>query len=375
MRISIYALIRLSSFLLIILGMMGVTVSRLSPSEKPTWTSDYRQPWSVAQHLYSPVTKSGLILDTTSDHEIQIQASHEEIRDLVSISPFQDGDGNRQLVCRRQVFSGQGKDLAFGPVELARLRFPEGQLEDHRETDWLPNTAPVWDPRAESGLSCIFSTGAGELIRLDWTDSSGRKVDHRGVRIEWELEPPFGRGTFVAEPTWIPGDGNENRMVVSIWGIDGNSGYHVAGLAWLELDSARSVITNYGLLVQYPFQDKQDRRMIRYPSVNITRQGHMITFWYERNGENHGWKLKSAPLLRNLTRGEGLKLGKPDTMASGCLATPVGFNPETEYVYFVVPNSSDCYDGGNWHKMRYQEHAAVLVASRVKRIRSDQGSE
>lgn len=368
MRISIYTLVRLTCFVTMLATMSGVAANRLKPNSKPFWKTDHNQPWTVGQHLFNPYLGKGLILNTRTELNISLPESINENLDLISISPFQDDDGNRAMVCRSQIYSGKGTELAPGPVQLARYSFPDNQFIEQRETDWLPSSLPAWDLRTNQGLRCVFSTGAGQLIRVDWTDSENRKVHHRGQEIQWSVEPPFGPQTFIAEPSWIPDSQNPDRLLVSIWGLDNKTHQSHVGIAWIELDASRDAIVDYGLITDSVLSNPAKRIYSRFPTAKLDRSGKLQLFWYERQGVQREWDMYTTELNFVSASNSGLGIKSPRLVTTGCLAVPIGFSQDSDYVYFVVPNSSDCYDGGTWRKTRFQASGPVLVASNAPKL-------
>lgn len=363
MRISIYSMLRLICLMTIVATITGVLTNRLIPDVKPVWTVDHKQPWAVGQHLINPFTGHGLILNTNTDQTIQLQTSRRENLDLLSVSPFQDEKGVRQMICRVQYSSGEGTEMEPGSIQVARYSYPTHRLLDQREIDWLPNSQPTWDLRTDNGLKCVFSTGAGQLVRLDWTGENGRRTSHRGQEIQWAVEPPFGAMTFIVEPSWMPGVENTNRMLVTIWGNDPKTREPHLGIAWIELDERRDAIIDYGMISDSILTADNARLAMRYPTFHHDSNGALHLFWYERQAYERAWHLKTAPIVSSTGRTQKFQMGRSRTLASGCQAVPFGFSDKLRYVYFVVPNTLDCYDGGTWRKIRFQADAPLLVAS------------
>lgn len=352
MRISLFSLIRLSMIVAVLLMLTGVATNRLFPGMKPEWHIDNGQPWTVGQHIYNPRRGSNLVLETGSDRQIGLPSSIEKGMDLLSVSPFADQVGKRQMVCRIQRREETGTDLLPGAVELARMSFPDLDEIETRVLDWLPNSEPAWDLQTTRGLKTIFATGGGELVRVDWTDGEGNIVDHQGDLIQWVAERPYGEKTFVGDPHWLDDERFPDRLMVNIWGVSG--GEKRTGLAWLELNADRSAIVDCGLLIDEVEHRPSSPKTFRYPVTRMSANGEMILAWQQRGEMDKGWSTFVGKLViagdDQTKRRKGFEFEWQCEVARGCLGARVGFDEALEHLYFIVPQSDQCYDGGQWRK-------------------------
>lgn len=368
MRYSTYSLTRLAFLLVLCLGAAGVLVNRLVPVEAPKFTLDFAQPWAVGKHLFVYQGGQNLILNTSSGQPVNFKKGEDREYDQINFSPFKSSGGQRQMMARQQIMTDEGIKLTPGKIELVRLEYPSGQIQDARELDWLPNSVGVWNPDTSRGLSSLFSTGAGHLMRLDWTDAGGRATRHAGDRIDWEIDPPFGVHTFLAEPSWIvPADGSlANRLLVSIWGVEPESKRFHTGLAWLELDPGHERIVDYGFLINEDLGLDKNRLNMRYPVARADKNGQIHAFWYEKRRGESGWTLQQAGLAQVVSSVGGVdyRLGPVQELARGCMAASPGFDPELKSVYYVVaPEASARYHKTSWRRVSIQAGRELLVAT------------
>ncbi|MFM7132415.1 MAG: hypothetical protein ACKO0V_23955 [bacterium] len=368
MRYSTYSLSRLAFLLVFAVGAAGVLVNRLVPVEAPEYTIDFAQPWAVGKHLFVYQKGHNLILDTATGRPVDFKTGQGREFDLISFSPFQTRGGQRQVMARQQVMTNEGIELTPGKIELVRLDYPSGQVQDSRELDWLPNSPGAWDIEPQRGLSGLFTTAAGHLMRLDWTDAHGRATRHPGQRVQWAVEPPFGVHTFLAEPSWVAsGEGGAaNRLLASIWGLDPETKRFHTGLAWLELDHERSQIVDYGFLINEDLGREKNRLNMRYPVARADDKGQLQALWYEKRQGEKAWALKHARLQVVVGSDGSLdyRLGTSHELARGCMATLPGFGPGLGSVYYVVaPEASARYDTVSWRKLNLQAGRELLVAT------------
>ena len=326
MRYSTYSLTRLAFLLVLCLGVAGVLVNRLVPVETPKFTLDFAQPWAVGKHLFVYQGGQNLILNTSSGQPLNFKKGEDREYDLINFSPFISSGGQRQMMARQQIMTDEGIKLTPGKIELVRLEYPSGQMQDARELDWLPNSVGAWDPDTGRGLSSLFSTGAGHLMRLDWTDARGQATRHGGERIDWEIKPPFGVHTFLAEPSWLvpAAGGPANRLLVAIWGVDPETKRFHTGLAWLELDPGHERIVDYGFLINEDLGRDKEQLNLRYPVARADDNGQVHAFWYEKRRGETAWALQSASLGQVVESGGGVdyRLGPVQELARGTPSSP-----------------------------------------------------
>lgn len=358
MRISIYSLIRLTALLSIVATTTGVAAHRLSPGSNQKWTLDHRQPWSVSHYFFNSFVQKNLMLDLATGREIRLQSEPGTKLDLVSVSPFSARSGEREIVCRQTTAKKPGQTHLPGTIDLVRISYPASKVIDRRTIDWLPNAPPAWDTRTDDGLRTIFATGAGQLIRVDWTDRRGLATGHCGSPIHWQIEPPFGENTFLSEPAWATAPELANHLLVSIWGKHPASGQYHAGLAAIELNHDRSAIVGCRMLNQRAFQKNTDSVIFRFPvSRTDTTTGRTRLAWQERVEGENGFSTFVADL------GNNAQLENVRLVASGCTSAQAAFDDQLNHLYFVVSRSQDCYDGTYWRKARLTQPALVVASA------------
>ena len=367
MRFSIYSLFRLACLVLAVAGSTGIMANRLVERKIPSYKVDNAQPWSVSGYLLGTKTrKNSLILDMQKDRQVDLKVEKHHELDMVSFSPFIEKYGQREAIARRKSFSSDGIDLTPGKIEMVRVRYPSGEVADSRELDWLPNSLAAWDVDTSRGLSAIFSTGAGYLMRLDWTDERGSLVHDGGRQIAWAVDPPFGVHTFLAEPSWVGPESGfaKGLMVASIWGIDSATRDFHVGLVWLQLDKERESIVNYGLIVDQNLGQKKNLLSYRHPMIRGDSAGMPQLFWMEKSAGQEGWSLKTAA-IRRLPDQSGLEsmvINRPRELVMSCKAAPMGFGPGLSWVYYVVADADGCYDNNVWRKVNFHTEPGLLLA-------------
>ncbi len=364
MRFSIYTSIRVLTLCFLILSAVSVAVGRMSTNPVDALRVDHRQPWTVAQHVIDPVHKRNLILQTGTDRRIEPEFGAGESVDLLAVSPFADATGQREMVGRMRSVRGEGSESVPVRIAMGRFRFPDGKRIESRVTDWMPNSQPAWDVRLEQGLRTVFSTGAGFLVRLDWTDERGLSVSHKGERIEWGVEPPLGESTSIGEPVWVPDPQFQDRLIVNFWGQDERTHEHHVGMAWIELNRSRTQIVACGVLASRNLGYRKNAISIRSPSVRLDDRGGLQVMWMERRDGVKPWTLYRSELERrdgSTANGRDWALGQSHEVASNCLPVPAYLDRNSRYAYFVVPKSTSCYDGGEWRKIYVGEPRADLA--------------
>src|SRR5262249_39160927 len=81
--------------------------------------------------------------------------------DMISISPWRDGDGQQQMVGR---WRGDRRTPQFGlggPLGMLRLSFPEGRILGRIAFDPIPISPPCWLP--DDSDRVVFAAGDGQL--------------------------------------------------------------------------------------------------------------------------------------------------------------------------------------------------------------------
>lgn len=336
---------------------VAMVVGKLSTNPVVSYRVDHDQPWTVAQHVIDPVRGRNLILQPGSDRRFEPEFGDGEAVDLVSVSPFANASGNREMVGRKRSIRGEGCESMAVKIEMARYRFPDGKLLDSRAAEWMPSAQPVWDVRLDRGLRTIYSTGAGFLVRLDWTDERGLKASHKGEQITWNVEAPLGEATSIGEPVWVTDPRYPDRLIVNFWGyVEEAAEYHV-GLAWIELNRERTQIVDCGVLVDRNLGARKNLISIRSPSVRMDDHGVTHVLWMERHDGVTPWTLyRSHVVDRESDKAGDRKWGMDRVveMTSNCMPTPAHLDKNLRYAYFVVPKSLSCYDGGDWRKARVE---------------------
>ena len=246
------------------------------------------------------------------------------------------------------------------------MSFPASEVIETRQIDWLPNSPPAWDPVTANGLRTIFATGAGQLVRMDWTNNRGLPTGHRGEVIQWHTEAPFGDKTFIGEPAWATGPLLANHLLVSIWGIDKATGQYQTGLAALQLNPDRSGIVSYNIICQKSFKKSSQGVTFRFPVSRTNAAGRTRLAWQERADGEKGWNTIVADLT---TTGQGNQpvLENRRLAAKGCMSSQVAFDEHLNYLYFVVSKTDDCYDGAYWRKARLSDPALFVAAAQRPR--------
>ncbi len=367
MRFSIYTSIRFLILGFLASSMLAALVARFAPNRVADMVLDHRQPWTVAQHVIDPAHGRNLILQTGLDRRIEPDFGEGASVDLLSVSPFVDSKGGREMIGRRRLVAGSGTESVAVRVEMSRFSYPDADLIESKETDWMPNSMPAWDVRLENGLKTVFSTGAGFLIRLDWTDERGLSVSHKGERIEWNIEPPLGDMTNIGEPVWVTDPRYPDRLIVNFWGQDiETQDYHV-GLAWVELNRGRTAITDYGILSQCNLGRRKNSISMRSPSLRMDDSGTLHVLWMERHEDVRLWSLYKAELVdeaKDRSAGNGWRFAAVEELAENCLPVPAYLDEGLRYAYFVVPKSMSCYDGGEWRKAFVSESQSRVALRR-----------
>jgi hypothetical protein len=364
MRFSLYSLVRLTAIVVLAATSMGVAVRRLTENPLAGLVVDHAQPWTVAQHVIDPERGRNLILETGSDRPVSIDFGPDTSIDLLSVSPFVDAQGMRQIVGRRQVVRGDGAAMTPMQIEMTRLRFPDGAVLDAREADWIPNCMPAWDVRLERGLKTVFATGGGFLVRMDWTDDQGLSASHRGEKIEWAVRPPLGEQTSIGEPVWMTDPRFPDRLIVTFWGQDERSGDYRVGLAWIELNVDRTAIVGSGELTSVNLGRNRNAVSVRSPSLQTDSDGVTHLLWMKRVEGSNPWTLLKSNLLVQAggePNSRPWRLGEVSEVFDACLPVPARLDTQSDYVYYVVPKSHSCYDGGHWRKSRMTAGGAALA--------------
>ncbi|MBI1323833.1 hypothetical protein GC170_11710 [bacterium] len=365
MRFSIYTSIRVLTLGFLVLSAVSVAVGRMSANPVETLKVDHRQPWTVAQHVIDPVHGRNLILQPGADRRIDPRFGEGESVDLLAVSPFADPTGQREMVGRQRSVRGEGSESVPVRIAMGRFRYPDGKLIESRVTDWMPSSQPAWDVRLDQGLRTVFSTGAGFLVRLDWTDERGLPVSHKGERIEWAVEPPLGDSTSIGEPVWVPDPQYQDRLIVNFWGQDSETSEYHVGLAWVELNRSRTQIVDFGILVERNLGFMKNSISIRSPSARLDERGGLHVLWMERRDGIRSWTLYRSELeIRSRAvhaKAGKWAMGQATEVASNCLPVPAYLDRNSRYAYFVVPKSASCYDGGEWRKTYVGEPRADLA--------------
>lgn len=364
MRISTWTTIRFLTLAFLSTTLLAAAVGRLSPNPYADLVVDHGQPWTVAQHVIDPGKRGNLILEPGRDNRVVPDFGAGVAVDLLSVSPFADAFGRREMIGRSRHVEGSGITSIAVRVEMSRYSYPDATLIESRETEWMPTSVPTWDVRVDRGLKTIFSTGAGFLVRLDWTDDRGHAIPHRGERIAWSAGPPFGEATFIGDPVWVTDPRYPDRLIVNFWGRDERTQGHHAGLAWIELNRQRTAIVDFGILLRHEMGPKRNAMTLRAPSMRLDSQGRLHMLWLERAECDREWSLHKAELIeepREAGAGAGWRLAGDVRLATNCMPVPACLDESLRYAYFVVPRSESCYDGGTWRKARVGEPGGQLV--------------
>src|SRR4051812_1729309 len=140
------------------LGVAQFDSSRLAmvPTLSLRWDTLSPDPWLRYEH-----EKGFYLIDRVSGSSNLVPLPDEDQWGLLSVSPWSDAEGNREIV-------GHCHSLA-APLDghpfwgLARLSLPEGRVIERVKLDLLPSGRPCWLPDRPGEI--LFAAGDGQFYR------------------------------------------------------------------------------------------------------------------------------------------------------------------------------------------------------------------
>jgi len=188
------------------LGVAQLDSSHLAmvPTLSLRWGTLSPDPWLRYEH-----EKGFYLIDRVSGSSNLVPLPDEDQWGLLSVSPWSDAEGNRDVVGHCHSLDAPLDGHPFWG--LARLSLPEGRVIERVKLDLLPSGRPCWLPDRPGEI--LFAAGDGQFYRYSFgADEEAGGAANRdsrvgspssGVRqVVWRCPRPGKGSVLVADPVW-----------------------------------------------------------------------------------------------------------------------------------------------------------------------------
>jgi len=338
MRFSLFAMIRLMVILAGASALVAVGVARMEPKE---W--HYRI--GVPPH-YSVINGFSVshwpgrlgFLDAETGQFAKILMPDEDRMEFGSCSPWEDENGESQVVGRWIHEVGDGVLRCCDAVGVARYSLPSGRVLDRVPLNVMPAASPCWFPGFSPKV--LFAAADGLLYTVTFSDRS-ESADEPTVRaITWRCPAP-GKQVFLKDPVWPTDPRLGGRLIVTL-------SYQTAEpevrntqsqLWWISLNSEGTTIVDAGELV-VPEKDSRpnDVTEVRFPNLAVTPEGDLVlTYLWQTLFKDH-WELRYSTVSATESTAPTIVPGSSRSITKNHSPTLAPFSADGRWIFSLVKN-------------------------------------
>lgn len=334
MAITLTGLLRITALAGLILLGTALGLARLVPDDDRRARGRYAVEAShlvVPTGFYREESRLPVIYQVGTSRSEELLLPDGELLDHLSLSPWSEPDGARQIVGRWMTYSGRGVDRLSRQFGLARFSYPDLRPIDRIETDLIPACTPCWFPGTQAGI--LFPGGDGQVYRFEFEPAEGTASPDSPEPIRWEVEGLDPRDTIVQELNWPRDPRFGGRLLASICRVDprnpsGPPVFSPPQLWWFQVDSlARTIVAGERIEVGPIPESGRTVEHHRFPTLQATPDGGILLAYLARTSPSDGWDLRVVPIrLDSRTGAPMAEWERTRTLAADCLPNAPAFS-------------------------------------------------
>lgn len=288
---------------------------------------------------------SGLtMLDVESGSLTPVELAGGDILENASCAPWKEESGQRQVVGRWRMRSGQGAERLTTEFGLGRYTFPKGDCLDQVVTDILPQGPPCWYPGTSAKV--LFAAADGGLYRFAFEGVAGPDTtptgrDLRPHPIVWKIAPPGEneRSVRISDPVWPTERNFGGRIIVSLrFQVQDRSGemdFSAPRPWWLKLDAKGEAIEAAGPLAPDDTTALDADLKVRFPRPIRLADGSLRLASLSRHKRSTEWNLSVANLIMGEDGAPQLVSGTEIVVARRCAHASLANSLKGDWIYYV----------------------------------------
>ncbi len=300
MKTSLICLIRLIVFAALGLNIVAIGLGRMFP-DAPRMRELTPVSLVYVHRMAATNMKPGTyFFDSRTGDMSRLDLPEGDMLEMASRAPWQDENGQSQVVGRWTKYTGKLEDKIIDGCGLARYRYPDGEPLDYVESNVLPSCPPCWYPGTEERI--LFPAGDGHLYQMSFHE------DHEGVSLfsskDRQPQPLLWRCPeleedryFITSLTW-PEDPRFQNTVIASLNVKrtqmGKNYYGETQIWWLRLAPDGMAVVAAGRVT--PRRDDDPLVLEQYPVTRTLPDGNMLLAYLTRGLEANEWQVQVAPL-------------------------------------------------------------------------------
>jgi hypothetical protein len=340
MRFSLTSIVRLLLALGLLSGGTAITVSRLAPPPCRYRIMADTALAGLNGNFFPDHDPTTRLLDLSTGDCRKLEAQGGDEFEHASFSPWQDEQGESQVVGRWHRRMGRDGDMLCQQFGLARFTYPGGRVLDRIELDMVISGRPCWYP--DTSARILFAAGDGRLYRLSFDDprpSSGTDRDKspKPSALSWRTPLP-GDGLFIRDPAW-PSDPRLGRKVIATLTFLDNKGgkraYLPPQLWWLQFDPDTATIVRAGRLTRPDPSAEGDFECM--PCVANSPDGTPLLAYLSHGQDGPEWEMRIVPITFEGPMGDPVaRTSASVKVAERCAPSPPAFSADGRWVCGIV---------------------------------------
>jgi hypothetical protein len=340
MKFSLLGLVRMTVLLALVSGAVALGVARLEP--RPARFRLFRPSACAGINgtCFAMNERGTQFFHTGTGAYFRVAFPDGDLIDETSISPWQDEQGETQVVGRWIRWEGSGERGGVEALGLARYKFPSGEPIDRVRLEMLPVGKPCWLPGPAARV--LFGAGDRRLYRLDFEEErggEGREMS-RPRPVTWRCRPPGVGEVCLEDPFWPTDPRLGRRVLVSLSyqvRATGRPLHSDPRIWWLELDAEGTSIEAAGPLTEPDCGTFHHGRVTeRLPNLAEAPDGGLALAYLTRAPCAPHWTLRIAPVeIDRTTRLPRARTAEGRPLDDRCLTSPPTFSVDGHWVYAV----------------------------------------
>lgn len=312
-------LLRYSACLFFLLAGTAIGISRVAPNFEGR---QFGGPELVGinKHLVSRPAEELTIYDAETGALSRVSLPSGDSMDMVSLSPWIDRWGRRQMVGRWGRRDGEESDTLFRQFGLARFQFPDGALIDRVPLDVVPVSAPCWFPSIVARV--LFVGGGGQIYTYSFeAPPDGPSPADLGEprQVGWDVTGMPRCPGIVHEVAWPDRLAAARYLLVSLTphrlpSPRAASEVPRSELWWFRLDERGRTIIDASPLV--PGDRPEAALSLRRPAVGRDAGGNLELACLGQDAESRSHQLLLFPLTFDVPNGAPRLITAPSHVAA-----------------------------------------------------------
>jgi hypothetical protein len=343
MRVSLNGLVRLVGLLALVSCAVAVGLARLEPAAAHFRLAAPPHYGVINGFVLSTPPGETRFLDAETGRFCRITVPEGDRLDYGTCSPWQDEEGESQVVGRWSRRTPGGAESLAEEFGLARYSVPSGRVLDRVPLEVVPAGHPCWFPGTAARV--LYAGTDGRLYRLSFEGpgaAGGAGGDPpRPQPIDWRCPAP-GIKQMVRDPVWPTDPRLGGRLIVTLSYRPSAAELALTPgrLWWLRLSDDGAAVVDAGPLTETEpaaGQRPLGRAEERFPNLAVTPDGALTLAYLWQRERTGVWDLRLARVAIDSETGdpmvppEGVR-----TVAGGHLSELPPFSADGRYVYAVL---------------------------------------